>query len=140
MQPIDWSATAAWIALAVSITGTIVGPIVTTILTNRHQLKLRKLDIYENQYKDFTNRRKQIIENFISYTGQYIANSHTEDLKKCAYHFFPVYAYAPHSMWDKLDMLYVNIIQDEDSSAQILLIEINRSLSEILKEEPPMRP
>ena len=47
MHPIDWNATAAWIALAISITGTIVGPIITTILTNRHQIKLRKLDIYE---------------------------------------------------------------------------------------------
>lgn len=40
---IDWSATAAWIALAISI----ISPAITTILTNRHQLKLRKLDIQE---------------------------------------------------------------------------------------------
>lgn len=41
---IDWSATAAWIALAISI----ISPAITTILANRHQLKLRKLDIQEN--------------------------------------------------------------------------------------------
>ena len=40
---IDWSATAAWIALAISI----ISPAITTILTNRHQLKLRELDIQE---------------------------------------------------------------------------------------------
>lgn len=40
---IDWSATAAWIALAISI----ISPAITTILSNRHQLKLRELDIQE---------------------------------------------------------------------------------------------
>ena len=39
MQHMDWSAIAAWIALAISI----VTPAITTLLTNRHQLKLHKL-------------------------------------------------------------------------------------------------
>lgn len=140
MHPMDWSATAAWIALAISITGTIVGPIVTTILTNRHQLKLRKLDIYEEQYKDFICHRRNAIVNFISYTGQYIASSHTTDLKNCSNHFFPVYAYAPKSIWSNLDDLYVHIVQGNDSDAQKQFIEINRVLSAILKEAPPTKP
>lgn len=43
-QLIDWNSTAAWIALIVSIVGTISSPIINTLLSNRHQLKIRKLD------------------------------------------------------------------------------------------------
>ena len=49
---VDWSATAAWISLVISITGTILGPIITTILTNRHQLKLRRLDLQEKSISE----------------------------------------------------------------------------------------
>jgi hypothetical protein len=140
MHPIDWNATAAWIALAISITGTIVGPIITTILTNRHQIKLRKLDIYERKYKDFTNRRRTTIENFISYTGQYITNPHREEFKNYSNHFFSIYAYAPESMWPSLDALYEHIAQENDSDAKMQFVEINRVLSAMLKEEPPAKP
>lgn len=56
---IDWSATAAWIALAISI----ISPAITTILANRHQLKLRKLDIQEKHTDAYTSARSIAIEN-----------------------------------------------------------------------------
>lgn len=48
VSSIDWDATAAWAALAISIVGSIISPIITTILTNRYQLKLRQMDIHTN--------------------------------------------------------------------------------------------
>ena len=46
---IDWSATAAWIALVISIVGTVASPLITSALNNRHQKKMRELDIKENR-------------------------------------------------------------------------------------------
>lgn len=51
MTPMDWSATAAWIALAISIVGTIASPIINSILNNRYQLKLHNLDL-KNKYQE----------------------------------------------------------------------------------------
>ncbi|GEM_PF-2387199 len=42
---IDWSATAAWIALLVAI----VSPIVTAIINNHHQIKLKKMELYDQR-------------------------------------------------------------------------------------------
>ena len=66
---IDWSATAAWIALAISI----ISPAITTILTNRHQLKLRELDIQEKHSSTYNAARAATIEDFISKVGKYIS-------------------------------------------------------------------
>lgn len=68
---IDWSATAAWIALAISI----ISPAITTILTNRHQLKLRELDIQEKHSSTYNAARASTIEDFISKVGKYISYS-----------------------------------------------------------------
>ena len=63
---IDWSATAAWIALAISI----ISPAITTILTNRHQLKLRELDIQEKHTFPILLQRleKNVLKAFSTYT------------------------------------------------------------------------
>lgn len=42
---IDWSATAAWIALIVAI----ASPIFTSILNNRHTYKMKRLEMYEER-------------------------------------------------------------------------------------------
>ena len=49
VQSIDWSAIAAWIAVIISIIGVSVGPLFPACINNKHQLKLRKLDIEEKK-------------------------------------------------------------------------------------------
>ena len=66
---VDWSATAAWIALVISIIGTVASPLITTVLTNRHQLKLRALDIKQNSIRTYEERRFQAITAFFQKTG-----------------------------------------------------------------------
>ena len=134
VQPIDWSATAAWIALAISITGTIVGPIVTTILTNRHQLKLRKLDIKEKSNSEYLNNRRNAIENFLSNTSRYLVDEHVSNMDNCGKHYFQVYAYAPTDLWDSLDELYKKIVDEDTDQAKQLFLIIARRLTESLAE------
>lgn len=75
IQPIDWSATAAWIALVISVVGTIVGPIVTAIINNCHQLKLRKLDIKQRSVETYETRRHEAINAFLSEVGDCVTYS-----------------------------------------------------------------
>ena len=134
IQPMDWSATAAWIALVISVTGTFLGPIVTTILTNRHQLKLRKLDIEEKQADSLNTARITAIENFVCYVGQCIVNPTHEHKALCGKYFFQVYAYVPRSLWDSLDDLYVQINERNWDVAKTSFNEIAKPLVLILKD------
>ena len=119
---IDWSATAAWIALAISI----ISPAITTILTNRHQLKLRELDIQEKHSSTYNAARASTIEDFISKVGKYISYSSSSARKECAESFFHIYAYTPES--------------DDFAGAHELFNGIAKSLACLLKGEPLILP
>lgn len=136
MQPIDWNATAAWIALAISITGTIAGPIVTAILTNRHQLKLRKLDIEQRKTEKYIDARNYAITSFISKTGQCITSADIPVLKELGLVYHNVYAYVPQSLWPSLDDLYQSIVCYNWTDSRKKFTVISHSLAELLKESP----
>lgn len=133
---IDWSATAAWIALAISI----ISPAVTTILTNRHQLKLRKLDIQEKHTSTYNAARASTIEDFISKVGKCISHPTTTTCKECAESFFHIYAYTPQSLWPFLDELNDRIESDDWTEARELFNGIAKSLACLLKGEPLILP
>lgn len=78
IQPIDWSATAAWIAVIISIIGASVGPLLTACINNKHQLKLRELDIKEKELSEYHAKRRTAIENFLSSTSKYLIDCHSK--------------------------------------------------------------
>lgn len=133
---IDWSATAAWIALAISI----ISPAITTILTNRHQFKLRELDIQEKHSSTYNAARASTIEDFISKVGKYISYSSSSARKECAESFFHIYAYTPQSLWPFLDDLNDKIESDDFAGAHELFNGIAKSLACLLKGEPLILP
>lgn len=137
IQPMDWSATAAWIALGISIVGTIVGPIATTILTNRYQLKLRKLESTEKEVSEYSRRRRNAIEDFLSNTSRYLMDCHDNNLSECGKYFFQVYAYVPQELWYSLDDLYRLIAALRLIDARTAFLEISNKLTAILKETLP---
>ena len=139
ITPMDWSATAAWIALAISIVGTIASPLITTWLTNRHQLKMRKLKITQQEREAYVQNRLKTINGFLSEVGGCIfyRGSTKADILR-SYH--SVYQYVPVSEWKKLDELYVTIFNFEWDKANTLYPPIVHLLSEILKAEPQKNP
>ena len=140
MRPIpndlDWSATAAWIALAISITGTIAGPIITTILTNRHQLKLRKLDIQEKAVL----AKISIIQKCISNIGACLADESNDSLRSFGEHFHVVYSYVSSEHWALLDDFYQLITNNNYDAAKKLQPDVIHLLTGLLKEELPKHP
>ena len=67
IQPIDWSATIAWIAFFISLIGTIASPLITTWLTNRYKLKLRELDLQREAQQTYENPRFDAITAFLHF-------------------------------------------------------------------------
>lgn len=134
IQPMDWNATAAWIALVISLIGTIASPIITSIITNRHQLKLRKLDIEEKQISEYTEHRRCAIENFLSSTSKYLSDCQYKNIEVCGEKFFQVYSYVPQNLWESLNILYSHICEDRTDEARVLFLKISNQLAEILTE------
>lgn len=126
---VDWSATAAWIALAISITGTILSPIITTILTNRYQLKLKKVDLKEQAIAE---RNRNILDCLSSIGMCLSTHDHFDEFGK---KFHAVYPYVPESEWPLLDE-FCSLINDlKIEVAQQKQYEIIHLLSGLLKEE-----
>lgn len=134
IQPMDWSATAAWIALAISIIGTIVSPIITSVITNRHQLELRKMDIEQRAVEQYNKQRFLAIDSFISKAGRCLAHPTTDNAREFGDCFHNIYPYVSCDLWDKLDKLYSAVISNNWSTAKDLHPEIIHALAEILKE------
>lgn len=141
IQPIDWNATAAWIALVVSIIGTFIGPIITAIINNRHQLKLRKLDIKQRSVETYETRRHEAINTFLSEVGDCVTYSScgTPGLT-CGKAYFNIYQYVPDDMWSELDQLYDKLIRHGETDEVQRFQAITHRLSEILKEVPQVTP
>ena len=125
---VDWSATAAWIALAISIVGTIASPIITTILTNRYNLKLHKLTFKEQQIE----RKEKVLQDCISAIGTCTGLSYSAVMAECGKVFFNVYAYVPESEWDKLGMFYNALNSMNVDQVNALRPSIIHMLSSIL--------
>lgn len=137
---IDWSATAAWIALAISIVGTILSPIITTILTNRYQLKLRKMDIQQRTVETYETNRFTAINAFISKSGKCLFYTDDSSVKELGSVFHCVYQYVPNDYWPVLDNFYLLLISHDWKSAKQEYPEIIHKLSKISKETPPTTP
>ena len=134
---VDWSATAAWIALVISIIGTIVGPIVTTILTNQHQLKLRELDIAHKNIEEYNKEKFATINDFISSVGRCIANPTPALIEDVGAIYYNVYLYVPNSLHKRLNDLHDCISDGLWTNAGHVYREIALRLTELLKEDTP---
>lgn len=136
IQSMDWGAIAAWIALVISIIGTIVGPIVTTSLTNRHQLKLREIDIKHENLDKYNSARLNAINTFISNVGEYLSRPDTQTLRVLGSSYLNIYPYVPQKLWKQIDHLYASIISGDMNIVHNKFLKLVHDLAELLQELP----
>ena len=129
---VDWSATAAWIALVISIISSFLGPIITTILTNRYQLKLRKMDLKEKSLSE----KRNTIRNCISHIGSCAAFPIQDSISSCGQYFHNVYPYIPQDQWPLLDSFYQSLLENKWDDMKKLCPNVIHLLASILAEEP----
>lgn len=118
---IDWSATASWIALTVAI----VSPIITTIISNHHQAKMKHLEIIEKRGLD-------VIENYLAITSREILTTGISEPYQKSY--AQIFLYAPSSIHPALEeintLIYkpVNGMFPDKEKCTTLLIKISKAL------------
>ena len=114
----DASALAAWIALIVAI----ISPILTAIINNHHQTKMKKIEM------SIASKLK-IIEDYLSSAGQIIYHNGEASTESYSIAIGRIYSASPRSLWEKISVLDEMIYSGnwEDGHAQFL--EISQALA-----------
>lgn len=108
---IDWSASAAWIALVISI----ITPSISLLLNNIHQRKLKKLELLHLKEIEYYHQCKEAYENFIHQSASqlYSIGGNRIDYERA---YQKLFLYIPSTYWDKLKDLNKAIISKSDST------------------------
>lgn len=117
MPKLDLSFTITAIVALIAL----ISPIITTLLNNRHQLKIRKLELEQKQSENSVLYKRNIFENYVSSLSKLTANPTNESLSEYGKCYSLAYMYLPESIQG--DMSKINgivMIRDWDSIPPLL--------------------
>ena len=114
----DASALAAWIALIVAI----ISPILTAIINNRHQTKMKKIEM------SIASKLK-IIEDYLSSAGQIIYHNGEASTESYSIAIGRIYSAFPRSLWEKISVLDEMIYSGNWEDAHAQFLEISQALA-----------
>ena len=114
----DASALAAWIALIVAI----ISPILTAIINNRHQTKMKKIEM------SIASKLK-IIEDYLSSAGQIIYHNGEASTESYSIAIGRIYSASPRSLWEKISVLDEMIYSGNCEDAHAQFLEISQALA-----------
>ncbi len=84
----------------------ILSPIITTIINNKHILKIRALDDKRSKYIETTKYKQSIIENFIKYAGRCISHADIKAIHDYGEYYFLALTYAPDDIREQMKELH----------------------------------
>ncbi|MEE0211081.1 MAG: hypothetical protein UEP78_03370 [Negativibacillus sp.] len=117
-KQMDASALAAWIALIVAI----ISPILTAIINNHHQTKMKKIEM------SIASKLK-IIEDYLSSAGQIIYHNGESDTESYSISIGRIYSASPRSLWEKISILDEMIYSGNWEDAHSQFLEISQALA-----------
>lgn len=136
----DWSTVIALCAFIISIVGTVFSPIITSLIANRHQLKMRQLDIKQVNIDKYNNERFIAINNFIAKAGLCLSYVNAESVQQFGEAFHVIYQYVPDSYWPVLDEFYSSLISYNWDKAKELYPGITHYLARLLQQSSTAHP
>lgn len=106
---------------AILVITSIIAPIVTTILNNRHQLKLKRLELKEKRYAESVVYQRQLFENYLRCAGKFSKSADTKESAEYGEAFFLAYLYAPSELRPLMESLDTFIVKyDADGASRML--------------------
>ena len=114
------------IAALIAAVAAIIAPVITTCLNNRHQYKMRKLEISQEEKIKAIQEYTEACSNFLI-DGRSAAKS--EYYKS----YGKIFLYANKKNWSKIEKLHFAIENGPESAASNLLNELCQDLSSDMK-------
>lgn len=129
MKPMDWNATAAWIALAISI----ITPTISLLLNNIHQRKLKRMELKHNSKVEYFHLCKNAYEEFINQISSY-AITCVGSVPAYYRSYQNLFLYVPSKYWGDLYALNQAIEQASNNKME-LMDSIIKILASLLQEQ-----
>nr|WP_300821894.1 hypothetical protein [uncultured Acetatifactor sp.] len=90
----------------------IISPILTSIINNRYQIKLKCMELSKQEYRDSILYQRNIYENYLKYAGRCIYHADNNAKKDYGEYYYSALMYAPPDI--RSDMLEANKLMSEN--------------------------
>lgn len=104
----------------------VFAPTVTAFINNRHQYKMRKLEIVQGE-------RIRAIQEYVESCSSYIARYHRVELSEYSKSYGKIFLYADKKHWKAIKELHADIENGNLQSASRKLAEVCQALSDDMK-------
>lgn len=84
----------------------IISPILTAIINNRYQLKLKRIELSQQEYQDTILYHRNVYENYLKYAGRCIYFSDADAMKEYGEYYYSALMYASSDI--QTDMIKAN--------------------------------
>lgn len=86
----------------------IISPILTAIINNLYQIKLKKIELRRQEYRDATLHQRDLFDNYLHHAGRCIYRADSENLTAYGEAYFTALSYASGALRD--DMIKANAL------------------------------
>ena len=109
-------------------------PAITTVINNRFQLRIKKLELQQKHFEETTLYKKNIIENYLKYAGSCIAHANNENMSLYGEYYLLVLLYVPDELSTSISNINSQMRKCKWESACVNFEKIVPQLKELLKE------
>lgn len=89
----------------------ILSPMITAIINNRYQIKLKRMELLQQEHQDSALYHRSVYENYLKHAGRCIYLSDQDALKEYGEFYYSALMYAPPDI--RSDMIEANKLMYE---------------------------
>lgn len=112
----------------------IISPILTAIINNCYQLKIKKLELKQKEYEQSILYKRNIFENYLRYLNDVFQNPTKESLSGYAQYYPLAFMYLPPDVREKLSVVnhklgesaHANIVDEIDEIIVAISTELQK--------------
>lgn len=128
----------ATITAAIAVAA-IVSPIITALINNHYQVKLRKLDYVDEQLKNTVYHKRDIFEKYLHYSGRLLYTGSPDDYMLYYSYYFQALLYVDDELaYDMQDAHRLFDKMDRGDELQLLLFGISSEIKKLIASMPPI--
>lgn len=112
----------------------IISPILTSVINNKYQLKLKKMEMEQENIKNTVLYKRNIFENYLKYSGQRISYADALAQKNYGEYYFLALTYAPDEL--RSEMMRTNAYMESHDyvNASVSLEKLTSQISDMLQQ------
>lgn len=112
----------------------IISPILTSIINNRYQLKMKKMELEQENIKNTILYKRNIFENYLKYSGERISYADASAQKNYGEYYFLALTYAPSELIPEMEKINHFMECHDYSNASSLLEDLTPKICDMLQQ------